>query len=563
MPKLQILIAGGGLGGLALAIMLERLPEEKQVDYMILERTAHANPMGSAISLHASVIPLLKQLGVWTEIEKASKPMSHFSVKRGDGSDLGIVDFTHGQQDYSYYGMVLSRPDLHQILLSHVPSQKILNGKRIISTTQDDFGVSCHCADGSVYQGDILIGADGAYSAVRHSLYKDMKVHGNLPRQDFSPIKLDQVVVVGITEPLNPTEYPLLEEDVSQFRIVLGGQENAYTMWMVPLTNNRIAWSIGGRSDAAEGSSFWSESQEEATATFGLKGHQHSRFPDWGEAESDSIEDICEQMRSKRNPFGYGTYGDLIDRTPKHLISRVMFEEKGFQTWYGGRTVLIGDGVVNAIFDGACLVNLIHDLTSYPTMENLGDLFQSYFEQRYPAARVAIESSSQFKKLFQNQSEIEEDGQVIVVNTIPRWLQQWTSDNARRKDPKLKFMIPKLPRTPSSHSISTLSDNQTSDIHDGIGNGNESSYGNSYSSGLKALFEVDDLLLVHQLSLRTKETGVEADSLSNGSMSRSMNGSISETLSKSLCGSDIGSANDIVRGRTKERPHSSVVADCS
>jgi len=79
--------------------MLERLPEEKQVDYMILERSAHANPMGSAISLHASVIPLLKQLGIWTEIEKASKPMSHFSIKRGDGSDLGIVDFTHGQQE--------------------------------------------------------------------------------------------------------------------------------------------------------------------------------------------------------------------------------------------------------------------------------------------------------------------------------------------------------------------------------------------------------------------------------------------------------------------------------
>jgi len=158
-----------------------------------------------------------------------------------------------------------------------------------------------------------------------------------------------------------------------------------------------------------------------------------------------------------------------------------------------------------------------------------------------------------------------------VINTIPRWLQQWTSDNARRTDPKLKFMIPKLPRTPSSHSISTLSDNQTSDIHDGIGNGNESSYGNSYSSGLKALFDVDDLMLIHQLSLRTKETGAEADSLSNGSMGRSlgrsvsgsMNGSSSETLSKSLCGSDIGSANDIVRGRTKERPHSAVVADWS
>lgn len=105
---------------------------------------------------------------------------------------------------------------------------------------------------------------------------------------------------------------------------------------MVPLSNNRIGWSIGGRSDA-EGASYWSLSQEEASTSF-------SKFPDWIEAEQDSIEEICRQCRTKPNPFGMGTYGDLIDKTPKNLISRVMFEEKGFRTWYGGRTVLIGDG---------------------------------------------------------------------------------------------------------------------------------------------------------------------------------------------------------------------------
>lgn len=36
--------------------------------------------------------------------------------------------------------------------------------------------------------------------------------------------------------------------------------------------------------------------------------------------------------------------GDLIDRTPKHLISKVALEEKVFDTWYSGRTVLLGDG---------------------------------------------------------------------------------------------------------------------------------------------------------------------------------------------------------------------------
>ncbi|KAF9309489.1 hypothetical protein BG003_009704 [Podila horticola] len=35
--------------------------------------------------------------------------------------------------------------------------------------------------------------------------------------------------------------------------------------------------------------------------------------------------------------------GDLIDRTPKELISKVMLEEKLFETWFGGRVVLLGD----------------------------------------------------------------------------------------------------------------------------------------------------------------------------------------------------------------------------
>lgn len=38
------------------------------------------------------------------------------------------------------------------------------------------------------------------------------------------------------------------------------------------------------------------------------------------------------------------TLQDLIDRTPKELISKVTLEEKVFKTWYSCRTVLIGDG---------------------------------------------------------------------------------------------------------------------------------------------------------------------------------------------------------------------------
>lgn len=37
------------------------------------------------------------------------------------------------------------------------------------------------------------------------------------------------------------------------------------------------------------------------------------------------------------------TLGEFIDQTPKEFTSKVMLEEKLFDTWFSGRTVLLGD----------------------------------------------------------------------------------------------------------------------------------------------------------------------------------------------------------------------------
>lgn len=42
-------------------------------------------------------------------------------------------------------------------------------------------------------------------------------------------------------------------------------------------------------------------------------------------------------------PLG-GTLGDLINATPRDIISRVYLEDKMFETWNHGRVALIGDG---------------------------------------------------------------------------------------------------------------------------------------------------------------------------------------------------------------------------
>lgn len=57
--------------------------------------------------------------------------------------------------------------------------------------------------------------------------------------------------------------------------------------------------------------------------------------------------DMLEEIRDFKTP--YGTMGDLIDATPKDVISKVYLEDKLFQTSHQGRTVLIGDGSSCAI----------------------------------------------------------------------------------------------------------------------------------------------------------------------------------------------------------------------
>lgn len=61
---------------------------------------------------------------------------------------------------------------------------------------------------------------------------------------------------------------------------------------------------------------------------------------------------MCEQV--KDFPVVSGgkkklIFQDLINWTPKELISKVMLEEKVFETWYDCRTVLLGDGKKNVL----------------------------------------------------------------------------------------------------------------------------------------------------------------------------------------------------------------------
>ena len=76
----RVLIVGGGLGGLVLAILLQRAG----IDYVVLEQSVLIRPIGSVIVLSPLVLPLMEQLGLLEEIESLAKPFGSLKVLRED-----------------------------------------------------------------------------------------------------------------------------------------------------------------------------------------------------------------------------------------------------------------------------------------------------------------------------------------------------------------------------------------------------------------------------------------------------------------------------------------------
>lgn len=92
---------------------------------------------------------------------------------------------------------IMDRPSLYRLLLSRISPNNIITGKRVSDIEQNQDGVLVRCSDNSVFTGDILVGADGAYSCVRRCLYRDLRTIKQLPKSDMAPLAFDHHCLVG------------------------------------------------------------------------------------------------------------------------------------------------------------------------------------------------------------------------------------------------------------------------------------------------------------------------------------------------------------------------------
>ncbi|KAG0338370.1 hypothetical protein BG004_007256, partial [Podila humilis] len=328
---LRVMIVGAGIGGLMLAALLE----QTSIEYSIFERAPEVKPLGSALSLGANVFLAFEQLGMLEEFYLKAKPFVQTRAFDEAKDGVSLRDYSHANEIAGYLPHIIARPDLYAILLKRIPAHKLQLSKKVltIKESEEDNLISIHCSDNSSYSGHILVGADGAYSAVRQGLYKQLHLQGQLPEQDQEiQLPFKSICLVGQTVPQDPKRLPQLEETFSRFDIVVS--DNKPYTWITFITKEKtVCWMVIQHLDKDTSQS-----------------HDSFRNTTWG---PESAQTMCKEVGDFVLPSfaqietDQGTKGwkvkDLIDQTPKDRISKVMLEEKLFETWYAGRTVLLGD----------------------------------------------------------------------------------------------------------------------------------------------------------------------------------------------------------------------------
>ncbi len=169
----RLLIAGGGIGGLAAALAATRAGWQVQV----LEQAAAFSEVGAGVQLGPNATRVLRDLGRLDAVRQtACAPQRLVARDARRGHTLGTLPL--GLDFEARYGapyLTVHRADLHTALLHGVQGQPVSLHPdcALVAVQEMPEGVRVLTADGGAPEGEALVGADGLWSRVRGSVVAD------------------------------------------------------------------------------------------------------------------------------------------------------------------------------------------------------------------------------------------------------------------------------------------------------------------------------------------------------------------------------------------------------
>ncbi|MFC5584261.1 FAD-dependent monooxygenase [Nitratireductor kimnyeongensis] len=166
---MKIGIAGGGIGGMATAIALQKQGH----DVTIFERARAFGRIGADVNLTPNAVHALDGLGIGDLLRKtAARPEYRISRTWDTGEETSRLPMsTAAEERYGAPQLTIHRADLLAALENALAPDTIRFAAQVQSAEETETGATALLADGTRFDCDVLIGADGIHSAVRHSLF--------------------------------------------------------------------------------------------------------------------------------------------------------------------------------------------------------------------------------------------------------------------------------------------------------------------------------------------------------------------------------------------------------
>jgi 2-polyprenyl-6-methoxyphenol hydroxylase-like FAD-dependent oxidoreductase len=342
----KVLVIGGGAAGNAVTILLRRAG--LTVDLIEAKDDWNATA-GSGITLQGNALRVLRELGVWEQVEASGFGFGSVGITAPDGTVLHTQDDLRTGGDDLPATVGMQRPRLQQILIDAVRAggATVRLGTTAEILDQDTDGVSVRLSDGTEARYDLVVAADGLGSRTR--------------------------AAIGITAKPEPTGMAIWRiaaprpAGVTRTDLAYGGP--AYIAGYCPTSETTLyAYVVEANRDRA----------------------------------SIPPESYADEMRRLASAYG-GHWPEITAHiTDPAKVNYTWFDRMLVEgSWHRGRVVLVGDAAhccPPTLAQGAALS--LEDawvLSQMLTGSDVWDdaLFQAYYERRTARVRPVVEASVQ------------------------------------------------------------------------------------------------------------------------------------------------------------------------
>lgn len=342
---MKVTIIGAGIGGLTLAIALEK----KGIEVEVFEAASAFGKVGAGIVLAINAMQIYERLGLAKELKTRGNCLEAMTITDANLKMLAGNELAYFEAKYNLNNIAIHRATLHEVLLSKLPNTSLHLSKKLKKLEEGTDGLQLHFLDGSTHKADLVIGADGIHSGVRQSIFPQAK-------ERFSK--------------------QLCWRGVLPFELEKGMQQTMREAWgagcrfgIVPIENKQVYWFACANYTTAAQTAFKETNLRELFADF--------------------------------NPM----VAQIIQATPADkIIEAELSDLEILKTWHKGKVCLTGDaahattpnmgqGANQAIESAWVLADCLAKEADYKTA------FQNYQTIRQAKARQIVKMSWQIGKM--------------------------------------------------------------------------------------------------------------------------------------------------------------------